>query len=214
MKETARKPYTLLAAHSDFELTEKKSRFLAEAIPVTGEEEILAELERIRKLHYNARHHCYAYCYGERYENTRISDDGEPTGTAGKPIFDVLSGAQVTNCLIVVTRYFGGTLLGTGGLVRAYGGAAKGALDAAQFIQRLPAKLFKVEADYDQWGKLQYFLGQQELIPTEQEFGTGVTFNVTVRDERTDGFLKGITELSAGRIRPELIGDTWDEVSV
>lgn len=124
------------------EYEEKKSRFLGEALPVTSEEEVRTELARIRKKYYEARHHCYAYVIGGVPGNTvqgnatirRSSDDGEPSGTAGAPILSVIDGKACSNVLIVVTRYFGGTLLGTGGLVRSYTKAASLALENAGIV--------------------------------------------------------------------------------
>ena len=108
--------------HGEYE--EKRSRFLGEAIPVQSEEEVQEHLTRIRKQYYDARHHCSAYVLGEKKDRKKASDDGEPQGSAGLPILNVIEGAGCTGILIVVTRYFGGTLLGTGGLVRAYTNAA------------------------------------------------------------------------------------------
>ena len=182
---------------------------MAQSVPVALEEEILSALEGIRKRYYDARHHCYAYCYGEQYEHTRISDDGEPTGTAGKPIFDVLKGIPVTGCLMVVTRYFGGTLLGTGGLVRAYGGAAREALEASSFLRMLPARRFFLSLDYGDWGKVQHFFSAGELVPYDQEFTDRVSCRIRVKEEKTIGFRKGITELLAGKSLPEEEGEDW-----
>ena len=102
------------------EIVEKKSRFIGETYPVTSEEEALEYLEKVKKQFWDARHHCWAYVIGEQRPLERFSDDGEPSGTAGKPILEVIRGKRLPNTLVVVTRYFGGTLLGTGGLVRAY----------------------------------------------------------------------------------------------
>lgn len=118
-------PYKIVCERGYGEYEEKKSRFLAEIVPASSIEEAMAFVESIRKKHYDARHHCFAYVIGRNKEMTRYSDDGEPGGTAGKPILEVLLGADVTDTVAVVTRYFGGTLLGTGGLVRAYTQAAK-----------------------------------------------------------------------------------------
>ena len=107
------------------EIVEKKSRFIATVIPAGSEEEVLAFIESVRKKYWDARHHCFAYVIGERNELQRCSDDGEPSGTAGKPMLEVLLGEEIHNVAVVVTRYFGGTLLGTGGLVRAYSAATK-----------------------------------------------------------------------------------------
>ena len=120
------------------EITEKKSRFIANVVPVSSEEEAEEFIESMKKKYWDARHNCYAYIIGERGEIKRFSDDGEPGGTAGKPILEVLAGEGITNAAIVVNRYFGGTLLGTGGLVRAYGAAAKAGLSASAVINKIP----------------------------------------------------------------------------
>ena len=117
--------YKIIYQGGEGEIVEKKSRFIASCIPVKSEEEALGFIESVRKKYWDARHHCYAYVLGERNELMRCSDDGEPQGTAGKPMLDVLLGAGVHDALVIVTRYFGGVLLGTGGLVRAYSGAAR-----------------------------------------------------------------------------------------
>ena len=118
------------------EIIEKKSRFIATVLPVTCEEEALEFIESMKKKYWNATHNCYAYVIGERFETQRCSDDGEPQGTAGKPMLDVLLGEEIHNTAVVVTRYFGGTLLGTGGLVRAYSGAVKAGLEASKIITK------------------------------------------------------------------------------
>ena len=118
------------------EITEKKSRFIADIRPVSTEEEALAFIEEIRKKYWDARHHCYAYILGERGQQSRCSDDGEPSQTAGRPMLDVLTGEGLTDVCAVVTRYFGGTLLGTGGLVRAYSGAVKEGLSQCVLMEK------------------------------------------------------------------------------
>ena len=123
--------YKIVYAGGEAQIIEKKSRFIATVLPVETEEEALAFIESLRKKYWDATHNCYAYVVGERNEIQRCSDDGEPSGTAGRPMMDVLAGAGVHNAAVVVTRYFGGTLLGTGGLVRAYSGAVREALKAA-----------------------------------------------------------------------------------
>ena len=124
---------TILTPGTD-EIVEKKSRFIGYAQPVSSEEEAYAFVESVKKKHYDARHNCHAFAIGKENTLYRFSDDGEPQGTAGKPILEVISGNQVTDICIVVTRYFGGTLLGTGGLVRAYTEAAKLALADAGYM--------------------------------------------------------------------------------
>ena len=120
--------YKTIIESGSGEYIEKKSRFIGELVPVSSEEEAFAYLDAVRKKHYNASHHCFAYVLGEKNQTERASDDGEPSGTAGRPILHVLEGEEICNALIVVTRYFGGTLLGTGGLTRAYTAAAKAAV--------------------------------------------------------------------------------------
>ena len=118
------------------EIVEKKSRFIANVRPVETEEEALAFIEEMRKKYYDARHNCFAFCVGVERETLRCSDDGEPSGTAGKPMLEVLTGGEIHNVAVVVTRYFGGTLLGTGGLVRAYTQATQEGLKNSQVIEK------------------------------------------------------------------------------
>lgn len=128
--------YKIVYEGADGELVEKKSRFIAQIRPVASEEEAFAFIEEVRKKYWDARHHCYAYIIGERAQTARCSDDGEPSQTAGKPMMDVLAGEGLHDVCAVVTRYFGGTLLGTGGLVRAYSGAVKEALLNCSVVEK------------------------------------------------------------------------------
>ena len=142
------------------EIVEKKSRFIANVRPVETEEEALAFIEEMKKKYWDARHNCSAYILGERQEQMRCSDDGEPSQTAGKPMMDVLDGAGLTNTAVVVTRYFGGTLLGTGGLVRAYSAAVQEGLKNSRIITKYWGTELLVGTDYNGIGKLQYLFGQ------------------------------------------------------
>ena len=139
------------------ELVEKKSRFIATVRPVKTEEEANQFVEEMRKKYWDARHNCWAFILGERQEFKRCSDDGEPSQTAGKPMMDVLTGAGLTDVAVVVTRYFGGTLLGTGGLVRAYSGAVQEGLKNSTVITKYLGVKLSVTTDYNGVGKLQYF---------------------------------------------------------
>ena len=127
--------YRTIYRGGEDEIVEKKSRFIATVVPVNTEEEALEFVEKTRKKYWDARHNCYAYILGDNNEVQRFSDDGEPSGTAGKPILEVITGNECSNCLCVVTRYFGGVLLGTGGLIRAYTNAAKDALDNSRTFE-------------------------------------------------------------------------------
>lgn len=145
------------------EIVEKKSRFIATVVPVHSEEEALKFVEAMKKKYWNATHNCYAYVIGENHELQRYSDDGEPGGTAGKPMLDVLIGEEIHNAAIVVTRYFGGTLLGTGGLVRAYSAAAKQGLASSVIITKIPGVKLRLATDYAGLGKIQYIFGQRGI---------------------------------------------------
>ena len=141
------------------EIVEKKSRFIAQVFPVQTSEEAYADLAAVRKQYWDARHSCHAFVIGPNNETAHSSDDGEPQGTAGKPILQVLTGSEIRDCLIVVTRYFGGVLLGTGGLVRAYTQAAKAGLDASEISSRQDGWLLTIRCSYEQLGKVQYLIG-------------------------------------------------------
>ena len=155
--------YKIVYAGGEGEIVEKKSRFIATVVPVETEEEALAFIESMRKKYWNATHNCFAYAIGERHEILRCSDDGEPSGTAGKPMLDVLIGEELHNVAVVVTRYFGGTLLGTGGLVRAYASATQAGLSASKIITKRFGFKLKITTDYTGLGKIQYILGEKKI---------------------------------------------------
>lgn len=145
------------------EIIEKKSRFIAEVYPIESEEQAAQILEETRKKYWDARHHCWAYVLGRNPAAERMSDDGEPAGTAGKPILEVIRGRKLTDVLVIVTRYFGGTLLGTGGLVRAYSSAAKQGLASSVIITKIPGVKLRLATDYAGLGKIQYIFGQRGI---------------------------------------------------
>lgn len=180
-------------------MIEKKSRFLASAEPVKSEEEAQALLERARKKYWDASHNCYAYIIGTNSDTQRYSDDGEPGGTAGRPILDVLNGQGLTNVLVVVTRYFGGTLLGTGGLVRAYSKAAQAALNASVIIEKLQGFRLVIRTDYNGVGKIQYILGQQGIPTVDSQYTDSVLLTVLVSADRLASLKKALTEATSGR---------------
>lgn len=185
------------------EIVEKKSRFIAETAPVKSEEEAAAFLELIRKKYWDARHHCSAFVIGEKNPLTRCSDDGEPAGTAGRPILDVLLGEAVTGACIVVTRYFGGTLLGTGGLVRAYGQAAKAGLSASLVLEKQPGVELRCVSDYSSIGKIQYIAGSMGLTETASQYTEVAALCYMVPEEQEGEFRSRLTEATAGRVQPE-----------
>lgn len=194
-------PYKIIEYGGEGEIVEKKSRFIAGVQAVGTEEEANAFIEARRKRYWDARHHCYAYILGEQRQTLRFSDDGEPSGTAGRPILEVLTGSGIRNLVLVVTRYFGGTLLGTGGLVRAYTQAAQAGLAACRTaIMRYGCEL-TVETDYNGIGKLQYLLGQRGIAIEESTYTDQVSIVCRVPQEEKEGLLKEITEATAGTAR-------------
>lgn len=183
------------------EIVEKKSRFLGQVFPVSTEQEAAQIIEQTRKKYWDARHHCYAYILGEYGEITRCTDDGEPAGTAGRPILEVLQGEGLHNVLVIVTRYFGGTLLGTGGLVRAYSQAARAGLDASQILEKLRGYRLQIDTDYNGIGKLQYLTAKSNVSVMDTEYGEAVTMTLAVPVEEADGFIHQVTEATAGQAR-------------
>ena len=183
------------------EITEKKSRFIADIRPVSTEEEALAFIEEIRKKYWDARHHCYAYILGERGQQSRCSDDGEPSQTAGRPMLDVLTGEGLTDVCAVVARYFGGTLLGTGGLVRAYSGAVKEGLSQCVLMEKRPGRELAVTAGYGDVGKVQYLAAQAGIETLDTVYEADVRFSFLVSLEEEGGFVKKLTEGTAGRAK-------------
>ena len=180
---------------------EKKSRFLAHIRPVETEEEVQTFLEEIRKTYWDARHHCFAYILGPDQSVMRLSDDGEPAQTAGKPMMDVLEGQGLHNVCVVVTRYFGGTLLGTGGLVRAYSQAVKEGLKNCVLVEKQPGIRLEIRTDYTGVGKIQYLAAQAGLTQLDARYEADVTFTYLVPAGEIDAFESQVTEKMAGRAK-------------
>ncbi|MGN0435394.1 MAG: YigZ family protein [Wujia sp.] len=200
--------YINLIKGAEGEIVEKKSRFIAQIQPVSTEEEAYAFIESIRKKHYAARHNCFAFSIGAGMPTLRFSDDGEPQGTAGKPILEVINGSGIHNICIVVTRYFGGTLLGTGGLVRAYTDASKEALKYCETKLMQPLKPVHIRTSYTDMGKLQYILGNNGIDTGDTSFEADVLIRVRIPTEICDRVLSEITEATGARARLEI----YDEI--
>ncbi len=180
------------------EITEKKSKFIAAVKPVSTEDEAREFILSIKKKHYNAAHNVFAYRIGGKNEIEKQSDDGEPSGTAGLPVLDVLRGEDLKNAVIVVTRYFGGTLLGTGGLVRAYGKSAKEGVLSAKIIEKILYKYIYITVDYNTSGKIQYEILGGEHIIYDTEYTDKVKFTVLCENDKAVGLVKHITDISRG----------------
>lgn len=191
--------YRTVYEGNEAEIVEKKSRFIAQVRPIRDEEEALAFIESVRKTFWDARHHCFAYVIGERCEVQRCSDDGEPQGTAGKPMLDVLMGEELHDTVVVVTRYFGGTLLGTGGLVRAYQGATKAGIAASTVITKYQGYSYRIDTDYTGLGKIQYILGQRGLKITDTEYTEKVGLKVLIPVEEEQAVVAELIEGTNGQ---------------
>ena len=183
------------------EIIEKRSRFIAEAAPVKSEEEAAAFIERVRKENRDARHNCYAYVTGPDGQTEKCSDDGEPSRTAGLPILNQIRGRNLKDVCVVVTRYFGGILLGTGGLSRAYGSAAAAGLDASVTAEQRQGVRLSVSLDYELYGKVRYLAEQEGWHTAGETFGADVSVTLLIPAEEAEGAEKKITELCAGRNR-------------
>ena len=181
------------------EIVEKKSRFIATVQPVESEEEALAFVASMKKKYWNATHNCSAFVVGEHMELQRCSDDGEPSQTAGKPMLDVLMGEGLMDVCAVVTRYFGGTLLGTGGLVRAYSGAVKEGLANAQILEKKQGVRMEVITDYNGVGKIQYLAAQEGIDTLDSQYTDKVVFIFLVPGEQEESFKAKLVESTNGR---------------
>lgn len=188
------------------EIVEKKSRFIAHSAHVESEEEALAFIEQIKKQYWDARHNCHAFSVGVTNETARCSDDGEPAQTAGKPMLDVLMGQQLKNTVVVVTRYFGGTLLGTGGLVRAYSAAVQEGLKESLIIEKFLCRRVRMSMDYTMLGKMQYLAAKLNLMILDTLYTEGVEMQLLVPDTQYAAFIKEVTEASNGKVVPESEG--------
>ncbi|MCM1468074.1 MAG: YigZ family protein [Alistipes sp.] len=193
------------------EIVEKKSRFIAHVYCVHSEEEAVKRIDEAKKRYWDARHNCYAYIIGKKNAIQRYSDDGEPGGTAGKPILEVLLGENMSDCLVVVTRYFGGTLLGTGGLVRAYQQAAKEGLANSVTAEKITGRELSFITDYNTVGKIQYLIGNEEgrAVILDTVYTDTVEMKILCREECVRELCKKITEAANGRGTMEL-GETGE----
>ena len=183
------------------EIIEKKSRFIATVRPVTSEEEAVAFINEMKKKYWDARHNCSAFVLGERQEISRCSDDGEPAQTAGRPMLDVLLGEDVHNVAVVVTRYFGGVLLGTGGLVRAYQGAVRAGLNASVLIEKKKGQKLTIGTDYNGLGKLQYLIAQKNVTLIDTIYTEKVELICMVPKEEQAQLEKDIIEATSANAK-------------
>lgn len=173
--------YQTIASPSTGEFRDRGSRFLAYAFPAYSEEECAAHLSEVKKEHSKARHHCYAYRLGMDSNNFRANDDGEPSGTAGRPILGQIDSFGLTNMFVVVVRYFGGTLLGTSGLINAYKLSAADALENATIVEKIVEDIYTLKFDYALMSKVMNAIKQQELEMVKQDFGHTAAVSIAIR---------------------------------
>ncbi len=191
--------------------TEKRSRFIGYAKPVKTNDEAVNFINEIKQKHWDATHNVYAYVLRQG-QTRRYSDDGEPQGTAGIPVLDVLLKEELTDLVVVVTRYFGGILLGTGGLVRAYSHSAKIAVDAARIITMALCSTVRVRCDYNFYGRLSSLIPEMGGTVVSSEFTDSVEVAFTIPSEKTETFNKKLIDISNGRFFGEIIGESYAEI--
>lgn len=201
--------YLIVYQGGEGEIVEKKSRFIATIFPIQNEEEANEILERTRKKYWDATHNCFAYVLGENQEIQRCSDDGEPSGTAGRPMLEVLIGEDIHNVLVIVTRYFGGTLLGTGGLVRAYAKAVKEGLEHSTIVEKCLGKKYCIDTDYNGIGKLQYITAQMNLTTIDTLYTDKVQLYLLVPVSDAETFEKKVVEATAGKAGIEVLDKVY-----
>lgn len=191
--------YITIKNRAEDSFEEKKSEFIGYVKRVTTEEEAKEFVSEIKSMHKTARHNCYAYIVGQNMGIQRYSDDGEPQGTAGIPILEVIKKNGLTDCAVVVTRYFGGILLGAGGLTRAYTKGAAIAIEAGGIVEKVNGARLSIEIDYDLYGKIQYLCGQNNWHIEDSEFGTGVKVFILAEESNIENIEKEVTEATNGK---------------
>lgn len=203
MAESKVEEYRVLLEGGEGEIVEKKSRFIATIRKCETEAEAVAFIDEMKKKYWDARHNCSAFVIGSRGELTRCSDDGEPSGTAGRPMLEVLLGEGIRDIAVVVTRYFGGTLLGTGGLVRAYTQAVKEGLQFCTIGRMRRGFDMEIRTDYNGIGKILYLLGNKGLEPLSSSYTEVVSLTVRIPAEAEEEFTKEMVEATCGKIKIE-----------
>ena len=199
--------YLVPRASAQAEYIEKKSRFIGQVFPVTSEQEAKQRIESVRKQHYDARHNCW--CYILKDGQKRYSDDGEPQGTAGQPMLNVFEREGVVDVLCVVTRYFGGILLGAGGLCRAYTKAAKDALDAAGIAKMQPWLRERFDISYTLFERAKLLLAQLDGVLEDAQYGAGITVTCRIPEAKDAQLRTALRELSSGSVVPNLLEEIF-----
>jgi uncharacterized YigZ family protein len=205
--------YRTVEHQAEESFIERRSEFIGHCKPVQTEEEAIAFINQIKKQHSTATHNVYAYVLRENHTQ-RFSDDGEPQGTAGTPVLNVMLRKGLVDCVVVVTRYFGGVLLGAGGLIRAYGHGASLAVDAAKPITMILCDTGSITCDYGQYGKLQGVVAESGALVEDAQFTDVVEMKICIPQEKTQGLQKALTEASCGTVELKLDGEKWQKFDV
>lgn len=194
------------------EITINKSRFIGYAKYTPDEKSAITFINKIRDKHSDATHNVYAYVLGDSGEVQRFNDDGEPSGTAGMPILEVIKREQLIYVTVVVTRYFGGILLGAGGLIRAYSKGAKIAIDAARIVKKVLHGVINVEVDYTSLGKIQHYLSRQQLRIIDIRYGNVVNLIVAIPQDKIDHICNTIVDMTHGRAKIDMMDYDYYEM--
>lgn len=203
------KVYRTIFAYGESETVINKSRFIGYSMPINSEEEALAFIDKIKTKHRDATHNVYAYVLGKDSNTQRFNDDGEPSGTAGIPALEVIKKENLRNVVVVITRYFGGTKLGAGGLIRAYTKGAKIGLDSGIIIEMILHGKIKIKVDYILYGKIENYLKNEGHIVDETIFDEAVNIYVYIEDSKIEEFIKIITDLTNGNSTFENLGEQY-----
>ncbi len=204
----------LIAGPGEHELEIKKSRFICSIDRASSEAEARVFHERLKKKYWDANHNCLAYLIGERNEFQKANDDGEPSGTAGVPMLEVLKKRTLINTVVVVTRYFGGTKLGAGGLIRAYGQSVSDAIDAVGIVERRPFSLLTVHSNHQDAGRIENALRASSYKLSDVQYGSDVEYVVHLNEEEIEPFRAWLGELTGGRNHAEITGQAFIEVPI
>jgi uncharacterized YigZ family protein len=204
----------LIAGPGAHELEIKKSRFICSFDRAATEADARLFHERLKKKYWDANHNCLAYLIGERNEFQKANDDGEPSGTAGVPMLEVLKKRTLINTVVVVTRYFGGTKLGAGGLIRAYGQSVSDAIDAVGIVERRPSSLIAVRSNHQDAGRIENALRASSYKLADVQYGSDVEYVVHLNEEEIEPFRAWLGELTGGRNHAEITGQAFIEVPI
>ena len=201
--------YTTIGARTESVITIKHSKFIATALPVTDYDDALLGVAQIKKQYPDATHNCYALVADEMGMQCKFSDDGEPSGTAGTPILEVIKRKGITHVLVVVTRYFGGIKLGAAGLVGAYAQAAVAVLDAAVKVRMVSSAICRIRLDYALGGRLNVYVQKAAGVVLSTEYTSGVEATVALPDDNVEGLLSDLVEYSKGTVDFEVLGHEY-----